>query len=106
VNFPIELTAHIASNTGDFTSQITLNRGLTVLLGPNGSGKTHLLRGLKNSFGQHMNGKHVRFLSAGRMGLLEHTGQTITVTSEVLRDTMTLHMAAKVMQSVGIKWKP
>lgn len=41
------------------------------MLGPNGSGKTHLLRGLKNSLNQHINGKRVRFLSAGRMGLLE-----------------------------------
>ena len=30
-----------------------------------------LLRGLKQSLNQHMNGKRVRFLSAGRMGLLE-----------------------------------
>jgi len=71
VNFPLEITAHINSHNGNFARKFTLNRGFTVLLGPNGSGKTHLLRGLKNSLNQQMNGKHVRFLSAGRMGLLE-----------------------------------
>lgn len=71
MSFPIDLTAYINSHDGTFSRAFTLNRALTVLLGPNGSGKTHLLRGLKHSFDQHVNGKHVRFLSAGRMGLLE-----------------------------------
>ena len=71
MSFPLELTAQINSYNGNFSRKFTLNRGLTVLLGPNGSGKTHLLRGLKQSLNQHMNGKRVRFLSAGRMGLLE-----------------------------------
>lgn len=71
MSFPLELTAQINSHNGNFTRKFTLNRGLTVLLGPNGSGKTHLLRGIKQSLNQHMNGKRVRFLSAGRMGLLE-----------------------------------
>lgn len=72
MSFPLEITAQINSHNGNFTRKLTLNRGLTVLLGPNGSGKTHILRGLKQSLQRHMNGKHVRFLSAGRMGLLEH----------------------------------
>jgi len=71
MSFPLELTAQIDSHNGNFTRKFTVNRGLTVLLGPNGSGKTHLLRGLKQSLSQHINGKRVRFLSAGRMGLLE-----------------------------------
>lgn len=71
MSFPLELTAHINSHNGNLTRKFTLNRGLTVLLGPNGSGKTHLLRGLKQSLSQHTNGKRVRFLSAGRMGLFE-----------------------------------
>lgn len=71
LSFPLELIAHINSQNGSFQRDITLNRGLTVILGPNGSGKTHLLRGLKQSLSQHTSGKHVRFLSAGRMGLLE-----------------------------------
>ncbi len=71
MNFPLELTAQIEGHNESFIRKVTLHRGLTVLLGPNGSGKTHLLRGLKQSLHQHTQGKHVRFLSAGRMGLLE-----------------------------------
>lgn len=71
MTFPVELTANISSHNGYFSRSLTLNKGLTVLLGPNGSGKTHLLRGLKMSFGEHVSGKKVRFLSAGRMGMLE-----------------------------------
>lgn len=71
MSFPLEITAQINTHNGSINRRFTLNRGLTVLLGPNGSGKTHLLRGLKNSLHQHINGKKVRFLSAGRIGLLE-----------------------------------
>lgn len=71
MTFPVKLTANIISHNGDFSRNLVLNKGLTVLLGPNGSGKTHILRGLKNSFGAHVSGKKVRFLSAGRMGMLE-----------------------------------
>ena len=71
MTFPVKLTANISSHNGVFSRSLVLNKGLTVLLGPNGSGKTHILRGLKNSFGAHVSGKKVRFLSAGRMGMLE-----------------------------------
>ncbi|MGZ9711316.1 ATP-dependent nuclease [Glaciimonas sp. GNP009] len=71
MTFPIQLTAQISSHNGEIARTLTLHKGLTVLLGPNGSGKTHLLRGLKKSFGSHLIGKKVRFLSAGRMGMLE-----------------------------------
>lgn len=71
MSFPIELTAQIAGHNEKFSRKVTLYRGLTVILGPNGSGKTHLLRGLKQSLSKHTNGKRVRFLSAGRMGMLE-----------------------------------
>lgn len=71
MNFPLQLTAQISSHNGSFRRSFMLNRGLTVLLGPNGSGKTHLLRGLKDSLQKYTSGKHVRFLSAGRTGMLE-----------------------------------
>lgn len=71
MTFPVKLIANISSHNGDFSRSLVLNKGLTVLLGPNGSGKTHILRGLKSSFGAHVSGKKVRFLSAGRMGMLE-----------------------------------
>ncbi len=68
---PLELTSNIDSSDGPITRKIVLNSALTVLLGPNGSGKTHLLRGLRNSFSSIASGKKVRFLSAGRMGMTE-----------------------------------
>lgn len=71
MNFPIELNTTIQSHNGDFQRSITLRRGLTVLIGPNGSGKTHLLRAIKSSITTHLSDKKVRFLSAGRMGMLE-----------------------------------
>ncbi len=71
MTFPVKLTANISSHNGSFNRSFVLHKGLTVLLGPNGSGKTHFLRGLKSSFGDHVSGKKVRFLSAGRMGMQE-----------------------------------
>lgn len=71
LNFPISIKANINSYNGDFYRDIEIQGGLTVLIGPNGGGKTHLLRGLKQSLASITNGKKVRFLSAGRMGLFE-----------------------------------
>lgn len=71
MTFPIELNATVHSHNGIFNRTITLRGGLTVLIGPNGSGKTHLLRAIKSSIATHLSGKKVRFLSAGRMGMLE-----------------------------------
>nr|WP_275973422.1 AAA family ATPase [Rosenbergiella nectarea] len=44
---------------------------MTFLIGPNGSGKTHLLRAIKESFKEITKEKKVRFVSAGRMGPIE-----------------------------------
>lgn len=71
MNFPISIKANIDSHNGQFSRDIEIHSGLTVLIGPNGGGKTHLLRGLKQPLSAFTNGKKVRFLSAGRMGLLE-----------------------------------
>ncbi|MEL0653403.1 AAA family ATPase [Pseudoalteromonas issachenkonii] len=71
MSFPISIKANINSHSGNFSRDIELQGGLTVLIGPNGGGKTHLLRGLKQTLTSVTDGKKVRFLSAGRMGLLE-----------------------------------
>ncbi len=71
LNFPISIKANVNSHNGNFSREIELQGGLTVLIGPNGGGKTHLLRGLKQPLASIVLGKKVRFLSAGRMGLLE-----------------------------------
>lgn len=70
MEFPLSITANINSHEGDFSRELELRSALTFIVGANGSGKTHLLKGLKNSFNDHMH-KKVRFISAGRLGLME-----------------------------------
>lgn len=70
MEFPLSITATIESHEGYFLRNIELRAALTFIVGPNGSGKTHLLKGLKNSFHQYTT-KKVRFISAGRLGPLE-----------------------------------
>ena len=64
----------VAFNVNDrdkiFTS-LTFYNGLLTLIGQNGSGKTQLLRKIKSSIVALANGKKVRYLSAGRIGLFE-----------------------------------
>ena len=71
MEFPIEVQSQVDSHNGPLVRNITLNRGLSVIVGPNGSGKTHLLRGLKSSLKSIVGAKTVRFMSAGRLGPLE-----------------------------------
>ncbi len=71
MTFPIELNSTIQSHNGSFQRKLIIRGGLTVLIGPNGSGKTHFLRAIKNSLPAHIPDKKVRFVSAGRMGSLE-----------------------------------
>lgn len=70
MEFPLSITANINSHEGDFSREIELRSELTFIVGPNGSGKTHLLKGLKESFNSYTN-KKVRFISAGRLSPLE-----------------------------------
>lgn len=71
--FPLEVESHIKSPNGDIVRKVVLNSGLSVILGPNGSGKTHLLRGLKRGLTDHTGEKKcVRFMSAGRIGSIEN----------------------------------
>jgi predicted ATPase len=51
---------------------IHIYSGITTFLGPNGSGKTQILRGLKQDIVQYASGKKVRYVSAGRLGPLEN----------------------------------
>lgn len=70
MEFPLSITANINSHEVDFSREIELRSALTFIVGPNGSGKTHLLKGLKGSFNSYTN-KKVRFISAGRLSPLE-----------------------------------
>jgi len=71
MTFPIEFEANVDSHNGNFNISITIRNGLTILIGPNGSGKTHLLRAIKTSLPSQSKNKKVRFISAGRAGLIE-----------------------------------
>ena len=71
--FPLEVESHIKSPNGDMVRKVLLHGGFSVIVGPNGSGKTHLLRGLKKGLADHTGAnKCVRFMSAGRIGSIEH----------------------------------
>ena len=70
MKFPLSITANINSHEGNSSREIELRSPLTFIVGQNGSGKTHLLKGLKGSFNSYTN-KKVRFISAGRLGPLE-----------------------------------
>lgn len=69
--FPIDIEPIVKSHNGNYKREIKINSGLTFLIGPNGSGKTHLLRAIKESFKEITKEKKVRFVSAGRMGPIE-----------------------------------
>lgn len=72
MEFPISVVSTIILPKGNLERTITLHSGLTVILGPNGSGKTQLMRGLKEPLKACAAGKKVSFASAGRIGPLEH----------------------------------
>ncbi|WP_081058894.1 ATP-dependent nuclease [Burkholderia cepacia] len=72
MTFPLEITFPINGYSQSITRTITLHSGLTVFIGPNGSGKTQLLRGLQSVMRHHSAGRKVRFISAGRIGTIEN----------------------------------
>ncbi|MDW9973869.1 AAA family ATPase [Sinorhizobium meliloti] len=69
--FPLTVEATLSLSGQTISRSILLNSGLTVVLGPNGSGKTQLLRGFIPGLSTAAGGKKVRFISAGRIGLME-----------------------------------
>lgn len=71
--FPFDVITSMQDNNiqGIRNHVIRINSGLTTFVGPNGSGKTLLLRALKRNLQDLIKGKKVRFLSAGRIGTLE-----------------------------------
>ena len=70
MEFPLSIIVNINSHEGNFSRKLELRSPLTFIVGPNGSGKTHLLKGLKESFNVPAD-KKVRFISAGRLAPLE-----------------------------------
>lgn len=74
MEFPAIITINLnqanIQNVGPKT--ITIHSGITTLLGPNGSGKTQILRELKKATNQYASNKKIRYVSAGRLGPMEH----------------------------------
>lgn len=69
---PINLNLFLDSHEGTIERKIILENPFTVILGANGSGKTHLLKGFKSAFHpDQIAQKKIRFISAGRMGMFE-----------------------------------
>lgn len=74
MEFPTQININLGqSNIQNAQSKsVRIYSGVTTFLGPNGSGKTQLLRGLKQGIVSHASGKKVRYVSAGRLGPLEN----------------------------------
>ena len=70
--FPINIPFKIPALSGDTEHSILLFGGLTTFVGPNGSGKTQVLRCLKDELQQHVGERKVRYLSGGRLFHLEN----------------------------------
>ena len=73
MEFPKEVRIDLAQEGihGINPRNVTIYSGITTFVGPNGSGKTQLMRGLKRAVTQLIPGKKVRYLSAGRLGPIE-----------------------------------
>ncbi len=69
--FPVTVTYQITELFGSVEQSMSLYGGLTTFVGPNGSGKTQVLRHLKDRLRQHADGREVRYLSGGRLAHLE-----------------------------------
>ena len=70
--FPIHKSITIPELFDNSPFEVNLFGGLTIFLGPNGSGKTQVLRKLKTELSANLNGRHCRYLSAGRLSPLEN----------------------------------
>lgn len=59
------------SNIFDNEIEITLYSGLTIFVGPNGSGKTQVLKRMRDNFKGTLGRDKVRYLSSNRLGEME-----------------------------------
>ena len=73
MNFPQELAIplNLSGLPKVAPRKLVIRGGITTFVGPNGSGKTQLLRAAKNAVSSLVDGKKTRYISAGRLGPLE-----------------------------------
>lgn len=71
MGLPINIVCKVREVFGDKDININLYSGLTVFIGPNGSGKTKVMKQLKSTLTSFTQGKIVRYLSSNRLGSLE-----------------------------------
>lgn len=73
--FPLQLNLPARQGSTEAGVVIHINAGVTTLLGPNGTGKTQVMRSLKPALSQQLSQAglrgRVRFLAAGRVAPLE-----------------------------------
>src|SRR5580658_3246869 len=69
--FPINLSFAIPYLYNSQQISIALYTGATILVGPNGSGKTQVLKTLKQVLAPHAAGRKIRYLSANRLTAIE-----------------------------------
>ena len=85
MSFPISVNYQIPHLFAGNEQTLTLNSGLTTFVGANGSGKTQVMRFLKdkNLLRNYTNGKQIKFLSAGRLSFLEEFRSNVTGNQQV-----------------------
>lgn len=73
MEFPTKVSIDLAQEgiQGIERRSVMIYGGITTFVGPNGSGKTQIMRGLKRSIAPMLQNKKVRYVSAGRLGPIE-----------------------------------
>lgn len=71
MSYPIESVISLPEVFLDESIKLTFYSGLTIFVGPNGSGKTQVMKKLKDDLKSKVDWKLVRYLSSNRIGTLE-----------------------------------
>ncbi|HBB29644.1 MAG TPA: hypothetical protein DC000_10455, partial [Clostridiales bacterium] len=71
MTYPFNITINGLKIFDNKDVNISFNSGLTVFIGPNGSGKTQVMKALKTLLCQRGITRKVRYLSSNRVGILE-----------------------------------